>query len=218
MTNYNHFPSDSNPAHQRIDKEIHHNNRIAHGSPMTGLDILRPNVSKLLSVHTPTGERRPDRSVVWSTRVPDVATFYATVHAVTREFWLPGDEIDEPGRRLFRASAVQPIRDKQQNIIGHRYFASNATKELLQQRIDEGVKGEVYFGAQKDFELLPKSPEWMAHHDVRILGSRAVTALDLPFDVFGLPSPDSNEQISGFNDAADVPPETKSLADARIQS
>jgi hypothetical protein len=218
MTNYNHFPSDSNPTYQRIDEEIHRNNRIAHGSPVTGLDVLRPNVSKLLSVHTPTGERRPNRKVVWGTDFPDVATFYATVHAVTREFWLPGDAKSEPGRRLFRASAVQPIRDEQNNIIGHRYFASDATKELLRQRIDEKVESEVYFGAREDFELMPDSPEWMAHHDVRVLGSRAVTALDLPFDVFNLPSPDSSKQISGFNDDNGISPETKSLADARTQS
>ncbi|HSW74596.1 MAG TPA: hypothetical protein VLG16_01870 [Candidatus Saccharimonadales bacterium] len=216
MKNYDFFPVDSNPAHQQIHEEIYDNNRIAHGSPKTGLVVLRPNVSKLLSVHTPTGKRRVNGDVVWGTKVPDLATFYATVHAVTREFWLPGDATDAPGRRLFRASGAQPIFDEELNVIGCKYFASDATKELLQQRIDQGVESEVYFGAQEDFKHMPHSAEWMAHHDVRVLGARAVTALDLPFDVFDLPSPDSNEQIHGFYESAGIPPETRSLSDTDL--
>lgn len=215
MSRYEHFPKASNPVHQEIYEEIYDNNGIAHGSPVRGLEVLEPHISSSLSVYTPTGEPLTNPEVVWGTLVPEAATFYATVHAVTREpFWLPEDDQTLAGRQLYRASAVRPIREEG-HIVGHEYFASDAAKELIQRRLDEGIESEVYFGDRREFRLVrTDSAEWIAQRKVHVRRSLAVTALHLPFDFFSLPSPNSDEQIRGFNDEAGKPDETKSLATA----
>lgn len=220
VKNYNYYPKDSNPVHQRIHDEIRRNG-MAHGSPIIGLTVLRPNVSGSLSVHTQTSKRFTNRNVIWGTRIPDVATYYAAVHTVVRgQFWLPGDDPERPGRVLARASAVVPERKPgrtkgMDDIVGHKYYLSNAGKELIQWRLAQEIESEVYFGKKRDFKLVrPDSAEWRTFKTIRAVGSAAVTAAHLPFDVFELTSVNSNDVIRRINDENDRPAETRSLEEA----
>jgi len=169
---------------------------ILHGSPLLHLATLLPGVSASLSVHTATGERRTNPQAVHGTLYPEHAIFYGTIHAVVRN------------AGLHRASALKP-RLLNNAVLDYDYFLSDSGKDLIADRVKAKVKSSANACTSSSFSQVPGFQEWVAAtgRSVDVLGSVAVTADLLPFNIFDLASPDSDPDIHRYYVEAGVPAE-----------
>jgi hypothetical protein len=186
--------------------------KVIHGSLHPDLDALKAYKTRLLHVNDVTGERVPPRRIVAATGlseqapgltpplVAELAIFYGAVRSVMR---------DSP---IKHSTSIKPVRDGNGNIIDHRYYLDDAGKEYIARRESTGGVSAVYIAASEEFTYAPNDQEYVAEHDIPILGSIAVTSAHLLHNIYELPSPASDPEIVAIRARFDAFTETRATS------
>lgn len=111
--------------------------------------------------------------------------------------------------RLHRGAGAKPIRGESGRLVEYRYYLSDKGKDFIRTQEKSGIYGAGYFLDKKLLLYHEADQEWSTADVIRDPSSIAINSQLLPFDIYDLPSPDSDPDIHAYYEKFGTPPESR---------